>query len=287
MRTIALILFAILIANLSSAHAASPKESRMKHISVVAIGKGQPVVLIPGLASPRAVWDGIAPELAKTHRVLLVQVNGFGGDAPGNNAKPGLLEGIVEDLAAHLSAEEAEKPAVIGHSMGGLIGMMLAKKHPRTAGKLMIVDALPFYGALMGPGATPDTVRPMAEQMRAMLVNGPAPTQAPPNMSNTAAGQARVLDWLKASDRAVVGQALVEDATKDFTPELPALAGVPVTVLYAVPGAERAALTRALYASAYAKLPSARLVPIENSAHFIMLDQPAAFAGQVKEFLDK
>ncbi len=285
MRTIAFILFAILIANLSTAHAATPAEQRFEHISIVSSGKGDPVVLIPGLASPRSVWDGIAPELARGHRVILVQVNGFGGDAAGKNTGPGVLDGIVSDLAAYLAREKIDKPAVIGHSLGGLVGMMLAKDHPQAVGKLMVVDALPFYGALMGPGATPETVRPMVEQFRTMLVSGPVPTQPPPNMSNTPAGQAKVLEWLKASNRQVVGQAMVEDATKDFGPELPALAGTPVTVLYAVPNAERAALTGGLYASAYSRLPTAKLVPVENSAHFIMLDQPRAFAQHVQAFL--
>ena len=69
----------------ANAQASASAETRLAHISVVSIGSGDPVVLIPGLASPRAVWDGIAPELARGHRVLLVQVNGFGGDDPGAN----------------------------------------------------------------------------------------------------------------------------------------------------------------------------------------------------------
>jgi pimeloyl-ACP methyl ester carboxylesterase len=66
--------------------AAASAEIRLSHISIQSIGSGDPAVLIPGLASPRAVWDGIAPELARTHRVILVQVNGFGGDDRGANA---------------------------------------------------------------------------------------------------------------------------------------------------------------------------------------------------------
>lgn len=287
MRMIALILFAIFIANLGSqrAPAAAPAEQAMRRTSIVSIGAGTPVVLVPGLASPRAVWDGVSSQLAKGHRVFLVQVNGFGGGSAGENAKAGVLDGIVEDVATYLRREKIGDAAVIGHSMGGLAGMMLARKHPDLVGKLMVVDALPFYGAMMGPAATPDTVRPMAEQMRTMLVNGPAPTNAPPNMSNSAEGQAKVLEWLKASDKAVVGQAMVEAATTDFTPHLPVLAARRVTVLYAVPSPERAALTSGLYANAYAGLPSARLVPVEGSAHFIMLDQPERFVDEVRTFL--
>ena len=39
---------------------------QINHISVQVLGtKGSPVILIPGLSSPRAAWDGVAPALAK------------------------------------------------------------------------------------------------------------------------------------------------------------------------------------------------------------------------------
>ena len=81
---------------------AAKAEVRMDHISIVKMGSGSPIFLIPGLASPRGVWDGIAPELAKHHGVYLVQVNGFAGDEPGSYLKAGILDGIVSDLAAYM-----------------------------------------------------------------------------------------------------------------------------------------------------------------------------------------
>ena len=111
MRSFALILAACATSTLNWScpiHAASPIASapaeRLPHISIQEIGKGSPVVLIPGLSSPRAVWDGVAPALARDHRVILVQVNGFGGDDPGANLKPGILDGIVADLHGWLAA---------------------------------------------------------------------------------------------------------------------------------------------------------------------------------------
>jgi pimeloyl-ACP methyl ester carboxylesterase len=57
---------------------AAPALLQMDHISVQQIGtSGPPVILIPGLSSPREAWQGVAPALARTHRVFLVQVNGF------------------------------------------------------------------------------------------------------------------------------------------------------------------------------------------------------------------
>lgn len=275
----------ILHAQPAAAPAAASAETRLPHISIQSIGHGDPVVLIPGLASPRAVWDGIAPELARTHRVLLVQVNGFGGDDPGANLQDGILPGVVADLVRYFDENRIERPAVIGHSMGGLIGMMLAKTHLDHVGRLMIVDSLPFFGVLMAPNATVDTVRPVAEQLRTMLRNQSGVQPAPANMSVTDAGRARIGAWLNAANHQVAGQAVYEDATSDLRADVPAIGRVPTTVLYAVPDPAHAAMFQATFAGAYAAAPSIRVIPVENSAHFIMLDQPDRFREAVMAFL--
>lgn len=268
------------------AHAQPPvtAEQRLNRITIRTIGKGPPVVLIPGLASSPAVFNDVAAKIARDHRLILVQVNGFAGCPAASAPLDGLMPDAVDELAGWLAANRIVKPAVIGHSMGGLMAMMLAKRHPAAAGKLMIVDSLPFFGMLMG-AATPDAIRPVVEQMRAGLVNSKAPPQVPPHMSNTDAGRAKILKWLRASDPKTTGEALVEDATTDFRPDLPALADVPVTVLYAVPASEDKAMAENLYREAYKALPGVKLVPVDNSEHFIMLDQPDRFAEEVEGFL--
>jgi pimeloyl-ACP methyl ester carboxylesterase len=270
------------------AHAApaakTPAEQRLGHLTIRSVGSGPAVVLIPGLGSSTAVYDDLAAKIGGKHRLILVQVNGFAG-APAAASTDNLIPAAVDELASWLKANKIERPAVIGHSMGGLMGMMLAAKHPAAAGKLMIVDALPFYGMLFGASATPDTVRPVVEQMRAGLVSGAAPLDPPPHMSNTDAGKAKVAAWLKASDRKTVGEALVEDATTDVRGDLHKLANVPVTVVYAVSSAERKAMTDGLYREAYKALPKATLVGVTDSDHFVMLDQPGAFTSAVETFL--
>ena len=289
MRHCAIILAALAATALdwsAGAHAApAAAEVRLAHLTITSRGSGSPVVLIPGLASPAAVFDDVATRIGKDHRLILVQVNGFAGTRPSSGPVDNLLPAAVDELAGWLDANHIEKPAVIGHSMGGLMAMMLAKSHPEAAGRLLIVDSLPFYGMLFGSSATPDTIRPLVEQMRAGLVNGTSPVQVPPHMSNTDTGKAKILAWLKASDPKTVGEALVEDATTDFRPDLPALSAVPVTVLYAVPNPEMKAMADALYREAYKSLPNAKLVPVSNSEHFIMLDQPAQFDEAVEAFL--
>src|SRR5471032_3125638 len=108
----------------------------LTRITVVDAGAaGKPdVVLIPGLGSSRAVWDAEAKLLAPNYRLHLVQLNGFGGAAPGCNATaPGtasaILPGVVEDLHAYIETQLMH-PAVVGHSLGGLLALMLADKYP-------------------------------------------------------------------------------------------------------------------------------------------------------------
>lgn len=261
--------------------------TQMPHISIVAIGAGPPVLLIPGLATPRAVWDGIAPTLAKTHRVYLVQVNGFGGDDPRANLTGSVLDGVVADLAGFVAREKLGKPAVIGHSLGGLAGMLLAARHPDSVGRLMVVDALPFIGTILAPGATATSIAPRAEAMRQAIAatHGqarPVVTTDPGGIwSNTPAGRIRVANWSNAADPRVVAQAMADDMTTDTTADLGRITAKPFTVLYATGAGPMAT---AIWSRAYAGSP-ATLEPVADSYHFIMLDQPAAFAAAVERFL--
>lgn len=264
---------------------------RLAHISVSSAGEGPPIILIPGLSSPRAVWFGVAPMLAAHHQVLIVQVNGFGGDDPGENLRPGILAGIVADLHGYLASHHVQRPAVIGHSLGGLAALMLARAHPDDVSKLMIVDALPFVGEIFVPGATVAMLAPQAAMMRDGMVAGYGKPADPAANAAIAAGQAlmpaareQVAAWIARADPRVSGQALFEDMSTDLRPDM-ARIGTPITVLY--PWSARLPKARAepLYRGAYAKVPHVSYVDMGNSGHFVMLDQPAAFAAAVDRFL--
>jgi pimeloyl-ACP methyl ester carboxylesterase len=269
--------------------AAAAAKQRLPHISITTVGKGSPVVLIPGLSSPRAVWDGIVPLLAAGHRVILVQVNGFGGDAPGANLAPGILDGIVADLDSYIARNKLQGAAVIGHSMGGLVGLMLAKAHPADVGKLMVVDSLPYIGDIFLPGATVAQVEPQAKVMRDQMVAsygkpyaGAARTAT--SMALTADAQAKVTAWIMRADPRVSGEAMYEDMTTDLRPDLAAVK-TPIVLVYPNPDTTSKERTDAFYHGEYAKAPNVTYVPVANSAHFVMLDQPQAFADAVRAFV--
>ncbi|PTQ64292.1 pimeloyl-ACP methyl ester carboxylesterase [Sphingomonas sp. PP-CE-3G-477] len=281
-----------------AATAAAPKvdagETQMPHISVQTIGKGTPVILVPGLSSPRAVWAGVVPTLAKSHRVYVVQVNGFGGDDPRANLSPGILDGIVGDLHTLIVQSKLGKPAIVGHSMGGLVALMLAKAHPEDVGKLMIVDSLPYIGEIFAPGATVAALEPQAKAMRSGMAaaygkpTNPAANEAlAARMALKPASRTAVADWAAKADARVSAQAMYEDLTTDLRPDMASIAA-PITLVYPwnAAGPTKPAAD-ALYRKAYAMAPHATFVDIGDAAHFVMLDQPAAFQAALDAFLQR
>lgn len=152
MRLIVL-MFAVLLA-LTAGSAAAQAPFRSDRISVEVRGSGPDVILIPGLASSTSVWARTAERLQRTRRVHLVQVHGFAGAPAGGNASGEVVAPVVEELARYIAERRLQAPAVIGHSLGGEAGLMLAARHPGAVGRLMVVDALPWYALLFGPGVT-------------------------------------------------------------------------------------------------------------------------------------
>lgn len=274
----------------TTSNAATP-EQRLPHISIVSRGHGTPVVLIPGLGSPREVWGPLVPQLAKTHQLILVQVNGFGGTAPGPNLQPGVLDGIIADVHTYLAASHIGAAPVIGHSMGGLAALKLALAHPGDVERLMIVDALPFFGALMDETASVEDVRPVARMMQrkvAAAYGQPADRAAAEanvkGLSLKPETVATMIGWSLAADPRVIGELLFEDMTTDVRPQLAGLT-MPTTLLYPFATAADEAKTIAFYKRQYALAPAITYSGVPRSAHMVMLDQPGAFAAAVGRFL--
>ena len=261
-------------------------------IAVTVSGQGPDVVLIPGLASSGAVWDDTVKQLSGRYRVHVVQVAGFAGAPVAGNAEGPVLEPLVEAVDGYIKSARLKSPAVIGHSMGGLTGLMLARRHPEALGRLMIVDSLPFYAVLFSPAATVETVRPQAVAMRDSMTTMSPETFAAqqamtmPRLVKSPEGLKSALAWSKASAQSVVARAFHDVLTTDMRGELAAVK-TPTTLLYpfdAVMGAPQAQIDQT-YGGAYAALPGVRLERVDGALHFIMLDQPEAFAAAVERFL--
>ncbi|MBH5321080.1 alpha/beta fold hydrolase [Aurantiacibacter sediminis] len=261
--------------------------------SVEVVGEGPDVILIPGLSTTREVWR---PHLGalEGHRIHLVQVRGFGEDA-GVNAEGPIMNGLIAELARYIEANGMENPAIVGHSMGGFIAISLAADHPGLPGRIMIVDSLPWFAAIMvPPGTEPNMaqVEAQATAMRAMMLSMHGRDM--PEGSNDAllssytidqANLPRLRELTGDADLRVTGQLAYELMTSDMRQAIAAIT-VPATVV--VPqnpafGTEEA--TIAFYTQQYDVLPNVEFEVISPAAHFVMVDQPAAFEAALLDFL--
>lgn len=260
--------------------------------SVEVTGQGPDVILIPGLGSSREVWNTTVERYKGQYRLHVLNIAGFAGEPAGANATGEVIAPSVEALDAYIKARKLKSPTVVGHSMGGLMALMLAKSHPETAGKLVIVDALPFIGVIFNPQASVDTIKPTAAAMRDGMIAAPADAFAAqqaagaPRMTISAENQKLVAGWSVASDRGVFARAFYDDMVIDLRPDLKAIQ-TPAVILYPFDESVgmTAASTEAFYKMQYTGMPRVSLTGAAGSRHFIMLDQPEAFLGKLGEAL--
>lgn len=201
---------------------------------------------------------------------------------------------MIEELASYIRDTGLETPAVIGHSMGGLSGILLAQAHPDLVGKVMSVDSLPFFSALFGPQVTVEAARPIAEQAAQSMLNPDADafragqTQGAVGLARDPATRTAMVEWSMASDRQALASAIRDVMTTDARPGLAAMI-TPVWAIYAADadGGAPGTLADAMWAREYASLPNVYLERIDDSRHFIMADQPVRFAAIVDRFLQE
>lgn len=244
-------------------------------ISVVVQGSGPNVILIPGLTASRDMWKGSVAALPG-YRYHLVQVNGFAGTKAGGNASGPVVQPVAAEIARYIRHNGLRKPALIGHSMGGTLAMMVAARQPQSVGKLMVVDMLPqpaglFGGSASGLGSLADQIAstPSGRRLIGALVG---------RFGADASGM--------RSDADVVAQATHDLARTNLGPELPRIAA-PMTVLFASPGTSSPDHARIVqqYRASYAGARTAKLRPVPESGHMIMYDQPKRFRAEMKAFL--
>lgn len=261
-------------------------------ISVTIEGEGPDVILIPGLASSPEVWRKQAVELRKNYKLHLVQISGFAGSAAATNTENGVAKPTAQAIADYIRDEHIRTPAIVGHSMGGEIGIMLGARYPELVGSLTIVDALPFYSLAFDPKTTPEIVKPRAEMIRNQMIAAPSDqalathTVAIANLVKTEAERPAIVRSAMQSDRKTVANATYEVMTTDLRPELHHIRA-PLNVIYAYDAAYGipAAVVDSMYKDAYHSASKAMFQRIDGSFHFIMLDQPDEFERALTEFL--
>ena len=110
-------------------------------------GKGAPVLLIHGFGPSTYTWRHVAPELAKTHRVIAVDLKGFGQSDKPFDSRYSVFD-QAELLAQLIVDKDLRNLTLVGHSFGGGIALLLAlEANERLEGritKLVLLDSIAY-----------------------------------------------------------------------------------------------------------------------------------------------
>lgn len=276
MKTKAILVFSLII----SMFVASAQTS----FKVEVKGKGQPVLLFPGFGCPGEVWNEVVAELSKKYQCHIFTFAGFGNVAP---IEGPWLATIQQEAIAYVKKNKLKKAALVGHSLGGTLSLWMASAEPDLFRQVIAVDALPCSAALMIPNYNGEQMAYDNPRSKMMLQMDSASfatmnQQTVPYMCKNVEKQKRIVQWMNQADRKTYVYGYIDMLNLDLR-EAIAKIKVPVIVLGAA-NPDKVTVEKT-YQTQYAKLPGTVMMYAENSAHFIMFDQPQWLMEKLNENL--
>jgi pimeloyl-ACP methyl ester carboxylesterase len=220
-------------------------------------------------------------------------MRGFSGLAASGFREPmNFLKPMADAIAAYIRTLRAGPVAVVGHSMGGIVSLILARDHADVVDRLMVVDVPAFFSVLINPFATPGSIAGIAQHTRRSYAGKTRPQlqdelrHSTPRLVSDPAMIDRIVRWGMTSDVATTADVMAEVMVTDLRGDL-AKIQAPVDVVYAwdkAGGASKLGVDQ-VYTSSYAGLLHGRKLRIDNARHYVMLDQPEVFYGAIRDWL--
>lgn len=119
-----------------------------KRHNVTIKGKGEKtIIFIHGFASSQKAWQWITPAFEKSHTLILLDLVGSGeSDLESyNNQHYDSLERHMVDVIELIEGLEFKEVSIIGHSVGAMIGLLVAKERPDLVNQIVLIGASPRY----------------------------------------------------------------------------------------------------------------------------------------------
>lgn len=251
-------------------------------LAAIEYGAGPPVVILHGLFGSARNWGTIARRLAKSRRVVALDLRNHGGSPWAEAMSYGAM---AADVGATLDGLGIARCSLIGHSMGGKVAMATALVHTAQVERLVVVDIAPVaYGAaqlgyvramrtldlgMVGRRADADAA------LAAAVPNAAERAFLLQNLVFDAAGARWQLN-LPAIETAMADLAGFPDFAPAAAYRGPALFVAGGRSDYVLPPQEPA--IRRFF-------PNARIARIADAGHWLHAEQPDAFLALVEPFL--
>jgi 3-oxoadipate enol-lactonase len=250
-------------------------------------GCGTPMLFIGGLGCDMGFWRPFqVPAFSKCHDVIVFDNRGVGGsDKPEG---PYSIAQMADDAAALLSALDIDCTHVLGASMGGMIALELAIRHPGCVRSLIVACGIDRADAWMKAKQVLNqkvaklpigekTLRELIARMNLLWMVEPSFFEKPEAVENVANAMQQVQQPLKAY--CAQSQALHDHNVTH------GLGSIKCPTLVMV--GKQDILTPVRYAEAIVKaIPGAELRVIDGCGHLFMFEKPDQFNECVLDFLE-
>ncbi|GFG51090.1 alpha/beta hydrolase [Mycolicibacterium agri] len=237
---------------------------------------GPTLIIVPGITSPALTAEFVAMELARDHRVAVLDVRGRGRSdvAPSGGYT---LDHYAEDLAGVIAAFGDENPTVLGHSMGARIAAAYAARH--GGGPVLLADP-----PLSGPGRGPYPTS--WESFKTQLDEARRGTTADEVRRFYPKWSEREL-LIRAQELPTCDETAVFETHRGFETEdfLPYWRQIRPPALL-IRGAESPVVTAEGEAELRRENPEIPVVSVPEAGHMIPWDNFAGFMASVRAFLE-
>jgi 3-oxoadipate enol-lactonase len=246
-------------------------------------GSGGAILLGHSFFCSGEMWREQVPALARSHRVINVDLRGHGRSSPVRESLD--LYDLVDDALALLDHLKIERAIWAGLSVGGMTAMRAALDFPERVGALILLDTdadaertrIKLKSRPMGAGSWLVGLRPFLPA----VVNGMfGRTTCRENRPLVEEWRDRFAACDAESMRRFLAMLMRRDSVVSRLKEIE----VPSLV---IAGAEDRALPQALSKKIHDGLPDSTLVVVPGADHLSTLEQPAAVTAAMREFLDE
>jgi pimeloyl-ACP methyl ester carboxylesterase len=255
-------------------------------IRVAKVGKGDPVLFLPGFTCPGSVWDETIKNLKGENESHIISYAGFNGIEP---IEMPWYETIRKELLAYIRAEDLTGIRIIGHSMGGNLAVDVAAELPDRIKSLVLVDAIPCMRELMMPGVPASQLQYNSGYNRQMLAMPEeafrqSATMMSQNMTTNKEKVDTLIKWSLEADRETYVYGFTDLLKLDLRD---VLGRVKAKSLFLGASFTDKEMVIANFEKQYAGLADKTIEIATDSRHFVMFDQPEWFYEKVNSFLSK